>query len=188
MLNNQFKGEYQFECSTCEWNDSFWFSRTYVRLLDTLEYTFVLVKRRKKYWVSTQLALSKLFFRWCLDSHQFLGSKTRPLTNNDETSPMSSLQIWDEHFLAGILSDLHVRFNNFLPYCFFKSPQAEKILPDFQLFWLYWFQLCWEKTRHGTSNHDTRFELLEWWWHIFFWKKFDRDTHFPLLSQMTLQL
>ena len=29
---------YPFECSTCEWNDSFWFSRAYVRLLDTLEY------------------------------------------------------------------------------------------------------------------------------------------------------
>ena len=27
MVNDQ----YQFECSTCEWNDSFWFSRTVIR-------------------------------------------------------------------------------------------------------------------------------------------------------------
>ena len=29
MVNDQFKTfKYQFECSTCEWNDSFRFSRT----------------------------------------------------------------------------------------------------------------------------------------------------------------
>ena len=36
LMVNDF--QYQFECSTCEWNDSVWFSRTYVRLLDTLGY------------------------------------------------------------------------------------------------------------------------------------------------------
>lgn len=64
-------------------------------------------------------------------------------------------------------------FNNFLPYC-----SSEK----FSAYDFIGFNSGLKITVTEPSNHDTRGDIF------FSGKKLDRDTHFPLLSKMTLQL
>ena len=94
----------------------------------------------KKYWSTTQLALSK-HFRCLLN---FLGSKTRPLTKNDET--LSNMRAFSTFCQVSII--------------FFLIALQKK----FQLMTLL-VSTLFENNSHGTfkSWHER--------WHIFFWKK-----------------